>query len=88
MNDPRLETCPDAACAGPVKRKIGTGAGILFKGSGFYATDYRSAAYASSAKKDSSSAEGSSSGSASEATKPAPAAGGTSCCSGGGCKHG
>jgi putative FmdB family regulatory protein len=31
-----------AACGGPCKRLIGTGAGIIFKGSGFYETDYKS----------------------------------------------
>ncbi len=34
------------------KRLIGTGAGIIFKGSGFYCTDYRDKAYRSSASKD------------------------------------
>ncbi|HEX8324589.1 MAG TPA: zinc ribbon domain-containing protein [Tepidisphaeraceae bacterium] len=36
-----------------VRRKISTGAGILFKGGGFYETDYRSAGYKEAAKKDS-----------------------------------
>ena len=36
---PRIKTCPK--CKGKVKRLIGAGAGIIFKGSGFYATDYR-----------------------------------------------
>jgi putative FmdB family regulatory protein len=36
-----------------VRRKISSGAGILFKGGGFYETDYRSASYKESAKKDS-----------------------------------
>lgn len=40
------------SCGGKVKRLIGTGAGIIFKGSGFYETDYRSAGYQESAKKD------------------------------------
>jgi len=31
--------CPE--CSGPVKRLIGAGAGIIFKGSGFYCTDYK-----------------------------------------------
>lgn len=39
MSDAPLETCPE--CSGPVKRLIGTGAGIIFKGSGFYCTDYK-----------------------------------------------
>ena len=34
-----LKKCPE--CGGPVKRKIGTGAGLIFKGSGFYITDYK-----------------------------------------------
>ncbi len=53
MNDAKLETCPDPACAGPVKRLLGTGAGLIFKGSGFYQTDYRSSSYQAGAKADS-----------------------------------
>jgi len=34
-----LEDCPE--CGGAVKRLIGLGAGIIFKGSGFYCTDYK-----------------------------------------------
>ncbi len=45
-----LQQCPE--CQGKVKRLIGTGAGIIFKGSGFYQTDYRSDSYQSQAKKD------------------------------------
>ena len=40
MKDPRLTDCPKEGCPGPVLRKIGRGAGIIFKGSGFYITDY------------------------------------------------
>lgn len=51
MSDPPVKTCPK--CKGrKVKRMIGTGAGILFKGSGFYATDYRSEGYQKDAKGD------------------------------------
>jgi len=39
INDRRLDSCPK--CHKKVKRLIGSGAGIIFKGSGFYATDYR-----------------------------------------------
>lgn len=49
--------CP--ACGGPVKRLIGTGAALIFKGSGFYATDYRSSEYKDRAKKDKPPAEAS-----------------------------
>jgi predicted nucleic acid-binding Zn ribbon protein len=37
---------------GEVKRLIGTGAGLIFKGSGFYITDYRSEGYKQAAKKE------------------------------------
>ena len=52
MNDPRLTKCPQKGCRGKVERKIGTGAGLMFKGSGFYITDYRSEGYKEAAKKD------------------------------------
>jgi predicted nucleic acid-binding Zn ribbon protein len=49
-----LSDCPE--CGGPVKRLVGAGAGLLFKGSGFYLTDYRSEAYKKQAKKESGTA--------------------------------
>ncbi|MFP6874561.1 MAG: FmdB family zinc ribbon protein [Verrucomicrobiales bacterium] len=45
MNDKKLTKCPDGSCSGRVQRLLGTGAGIIFKGSGFYGTDYRSESY-------------------------------------------
>lgn len=51
MSDKPLKTCPE--CKGKVKRLIGAGASIIFKGSGFYATDYRSKEYSEKAKKES-----------------------------------
>lgn len=39
MSDAPLSVCPE--CSGNVRRLIGTGAGIIFKGSGFYCTDYK-----------------------------------------------
>jgi putative FmdB family regulatory protein len=51
MNDPKLTECPKEDCDGPVKRLLGTGAGIIFKGSGFYETDYRSDSYKAGEKK-------------------------------------
>lgn len=53
MNDPKLEDCPQEGCEGMVKRLLGTGAGLLFKGGGFYETDYRSQSYKDGAKKES-----------------------------------
>jgi len=46
------------ACDAPVARRIGTGAGIIFKGSGFYQTDYRSESYKKGAKAESESKDG------------------------------
>ena len=45
-----IQECPE--CSGQTKRLIGAGAGLIFKGSGFYITDYRSEGYKESAKKD------------------------------------
>ena len=70
MKDPHLKDCPVEGCEGPVKRKISLGSGFIFKGNGFYITDYRSDSYKAAAKKDS---EASSSSSTAAAT-PAPAA--------------
>jgi putative FmdB family regulatory protein len=78
MKDPHFTDCPQAGCPGPVKRKIGRGAGIIFKGSGFYQTDYRSESYKAAAKKE--SAGGGDGGGAATTTAggggstPAPAA--------------
>ena len=58
MRDEPLRECPKELCRlpkwghGKVKRLLGTGAGIIFKGSGFYITDYRSKAYQEAAKKE------------------------------------
>ncbi len=41
MTDEPLKKCPK--CSSPVKRVIGFGAGIIFKGKGFYQTDYKAA---------------------------------------------
>ena len=40
MTEDAHTVCPE--CNGTVQRLIGAGAGILFKGSGFYVTDYKS----------------------------------------------
>src|SRR5256884_6813201 len=56
-NEPFRE-CPKNLCRlpkwghGKVKRLLGTGAGLIFKGSGFYVTDYRSDSYKEAAKKE------------------------------------
>ncbi len=43
MSEEPLTECP--RCKGPVRRKISGGSGLLFKGQGFYITDYRSENY-------------------------------------------
>lgn len=50
ITEPSHKECPK--CKGPVKRNIGGGSGIIFKGSGFYATDYRSQSYKEALKKE------------------------------------
>ena len=73
-----LRICPKESCArkkwgrGRVKRKISAGGGLLFKGSGFYITDYRSEGYKQSAKKDVAPAKPSGT-EAKPAATPAPA---------------
>src|SRR5436853_1727925 len=59
MRDEAFRECPKELCRlskwghGKVKRLFGTGAGIIFKGSGFYQTDYRSDSYKEAVKKES-----------------------------------
>ena len=64
MRDKPFVECPKELCRlpkwghGKVKRLLGTGAGIIFKGSGFYETDYRSKAYQEAAKKEKPASSG------------------------------
>ena len=84
MKDDRFKTCPEALCKnaggwgqGEVTRLLGTGAGLIFKGSGFYITDYRSQNYKDGAKKDAPAAPAKSeggSGGGSDAKPATPAA--------------
>jgi len=71
MSEPPVERCP--VCNGKVKRIISGGAGFLFKGSGFYITDYRSKEYKAAAEKDRAEKQGASSkGSSSDEKAKAP----------------
>jgi putative FmdB family regulatory protein len=79
--DPQT-VCPSCAEA-KLRRKIGAGAAILFKGSGFYQTDYRSDSYKKSAQADKPSSDSSSSSSSTspsstpaKAESPKPSTGG------------
>src|SRR2546423_15611070 len=74
-----LAVCPEENCGmkrwgkGKVKRAITGGAGIIFKGSGFYITDYRSEKYKEAAKKDAPAAPAKETKSESSTGKPAEA---------------
>jgi len=65
ITDPSLSICPKEKCArqpwakGKVKRVIGAGGGLIFKGTGFYTTDYRSEKYKEAANKDAPATTGS-----------------------------
>jgi putative FmdB family regulatory protein len=84
MSDKALTVCPKEVCQQPrwgkgrVTRAISGGAGLLFKGSGFYITDYRSENYKQGAKKDAPpSGDGKGAAPKTESatpSKPAPAA--------------
>ncbi len=82
MKDEPLKICPKEKCRmrswgkGPVKRLMSAGAGLIFKGSGFYITDYRSENYKKGAKKEGEAASSSSAkkeGDSSSAKKDATA---------------
>ncbi|NLF17857.1 MAG: hypothetical protein GX595_11460 [Lentisphaerae bacterium] len=66
MTDAPLTECSD--CHGPLKRLIGAGAGFIFKGSGFYITDYRSDSYKQAERRASSDTGSSSSSTSSSST--------------------
>lgn len=55
INAEPLTKCRKPGCDGRVKRLFSPGAGFLFKGSGFYTTDYRSSSYKKAAKSESGS---------------------------------
>lgn len=70
MADEPLKQCP--ACGkNSLRRLFGTGAAIVFKGSGFYQTDYRSASYKSAAEKESKDSGGKSDAKPAAGSKPA-----------------
>jgi putative FmdB family regulatory protein len=76
-----LTVCPEEVCTqkrwgkGRIRRAISGGAGLIFKGSGFYITDYRSEKYKEAAKKDAAPAStggSESKGSSTETKSAAP----------------
>lgn len=94
MKDNAFKTCPEAQCQvspwghGEVKRLLGTGAGLIFKGSGFYTTDYRSEGYKQAAKKDSGGGAKESKAADKPAATPPPSSGGSASSSSGGTSSG
>jgi putative FmdB family regulatory protein len=73
INEKQLKKCPKCKKQ-KLRRLFGIGAGLIFKGSGFYQTDYRSESYKAAAKADADSAKpatdkGSSTGTGDTSTK-------------------
>jgi putative FmdB family regulatory protein len=76
IKDEPLTKCPKCKKK-KLQRLIGTGAGLLFKGSGFYITDYRSDSYKSAAKAEGgSSSKGESSSGKNESSSSSSEKGG------------
>jgi len=77
MSDEPVAECP--SCGARAERRLSGGAGLLFKGSGFYITDYRSDSYKKAASSDggSSSSGGESKPASSSSSDSKPAGGST-----------
>jgi len=60
ISEPLKKKCPECGRM-KLRRLFGTGAALLFKGSGFYQTDYRSESYKNGAKADKKASESTSS---------------------------
>lgn len=69
MSADPIKDCPSCENKN-VRRLIGAGAGLIFKGSGFYITDYRSKSYTDGKQKDGSSSSSSSSSDSSSSKAP------------------
>lgn len=70
MSEDPVAECP--SCGAASERRLSGGAGLLFKGSGFYITDYRSDSYKKAAKSD--SGDSSSKGKSGDSKESKPAA--------------
>jgi len=77
MTAPPMKQCPKELCPkkvwgkGKVTKKMSAGAGLLFKGDGFYITDYRSDKYKASAKKEAGETKSAPKAEAKAESKPA-----------------
>src|SRR6516225_4005781 len=76
INDQPLKKCPKCGKL-KLRRVFGPGAGIIFKGSGFYQTDYRSESYKKAAKAEQESAKPSGEGKGEATSKESSANGST-----------
>lgn len=72
FSDPVQTKCPECGKK-KLRRLFGTGAAVVFKGSGFYTTDYRSESYKKAAESDKKSGESSSSDSKGKESKSSDA---------------
>ena len=72
INDPLKKKCPECG-KNKLQRQFGTGAAIVFKGSGFYQTDYRSEGYKKAAEADKKSKSESTSSDSKKSDKSASA---------------
>jgi putative FmdB family regulatory protein len=70
MSEEPVAECPE--CGKPAERRLSGGAGLLFKGSGFYITDYRSEGYKKAAKAEGGGGESSKPSETKSESKPAP----------------
>jgi putative FmdB family regulatory protein len=77
ITDPVQKKCPQCKKL-KLRRLFGTGAAVVFKGSGFYQTDYRSDSYKKAASADTSHSDGKSDKSSDKSTTKADAAAGAS----------
>lgn len=68
INDPVLKKCPECK-KNKLRRLLGTGAAVVFKGSGFYQTDYRSDSYKKAAAAEKPSSDSSSKSESKSETK-------------------
>ena|SRR4028118_986984 len=81
MSDEPVAECP--SCGAGAERRLSGGAGLLFKGSGFYITDYRSDSYKKAASSDGGGSSGGESKPSSSSSSDSKPAGGSSSGSGG-----
>jgi putative FmdB family regulatory protein len=75
MTEAPVDRCP--TCGSPAERQLSAGAGLLFKGSGFYITDYRSESYKKAAAAEAPKEAPKTEGGKDDTGSSKPASGGT-----------